>query len=420
MGRPSSAPRAAARRCSRKPFAILLVQGDSELAAEAEVILGDLRFRHGDRDGAFARFEHAIALLADAPPSLPKAHALSTLSRFHSVALEPETAIRIGRQALKMAEDLGLDEVVAHALNNIGSARVAQADAGGIDDLERSLAITLAQNSPESVRTYLNLGTNLADLGDLGRTFAVHAEGRRAAERFGDRAGMQWFAAERLWELYWRGDWDKAAAMSEALLAEVEAGSPRSHSEPGARLVRGWIGFPAASSMRRCRMRHGSATSREGHGTCNRCSRARVARAHPRLRGPGRGRPGRCGRTPPDLAAERSQHRIVLDGGPRLRPLATRDEELLASLADVPGPPPGSRRREPWRPRSSSKPPRRYAEIGSLPDEALARLHAGRRLLARGRRGEAKAELDRALEFHRRVGAERYVQEGEALLAVAG
>jgi thioredoxin-like negative regulator of GroEL len=62
----------------------------------------------------------------------------------------------------------------------------------------------------------------------------------------------------------------------------------------------------------------------------------------------------------------------------------------------------------------------RYAEIGSAPDEALARLHAGRRLLERGRASEAKAELTRALEFHRGVGAERYVQEGEALLAVVG
>ena len=60
-----------------------------------------------------------------------------------------------------------------------------------------------------------------------------------------------------------------------------------------------------------------------------------------------------------------------------------------------------------------------YAEIGSLPDEALARLCAARRLMARGRRDEANAELDRALAFHRRVGAKRYVQEGEAVLAAA-
>jgi len=116
---------------------------------------------------------------------------LSTLSRFHSAAFEVDMAIRIGRQALEMAEDLGLDEVRAHALNNIGTARVVLADAGGIDDLERSLAIALTGNSPESVRAYLNLGTGLAHFGDLRGAFVVHAKGRRAAERFGDTAGMQ-------------------------------------------------------------------------------------------------------------------------------------------------------------------------------------------------------------------------------------
>jgi hypothetical protein len=61
-----------------------------------------------------------------------------------------------------------------------------------------------------------------------------------------------------------------------------------------------------------------------------------------------------------------------------------------------------------------------YAEIGSLPDEALARLSAARRLVAAGRRDQASAELDRALAFYRRVKAERYVREGEALLAAVG
>jgi class 3 adenylate cyclase/tetratricopeptide (TPR) repeat protein len=398
----------------------LLVQGDSELAAEAEVILGELRFRHGDRDGAFARFEHAIALLADAPPSLPKAHALSTLSRFHSVALEPETAIRIGRQALKMAEDLGLDEVVAHALNNIGSARVAHADAGGIDDLERSLAITLAQNSPESVRTYLNLGTNLADLGDLRRTFAVHAEGRRTAERFGDRAGMQWFAAERLWELYWRGDWDEAAATSETLLADAEAGSPRSHSEPGARLVRGWIALPRgqldAALQDATRLRDFARGARDLQSMFPALAlRARILTSA--------GRDEEAREDAAELLRIWQQSEVGIgsywtaDLAFALSQLG-RDEELLTSLAAAPS--------TPWvaaaRAVATSEFEQAaalYAEIGSLPDEALARLCAARRLMARGRRDKANAELDRALAFHRRVGAKRYVQEGEAVLAAA-
>jgi tetratricopeptide (TPR) repeat protein len=95
------------------------------------------------------------------------------------------------------------------------------------------------------------------------------------------------------------------------------------------------------------------------------------------------------------------------------------DEALLAALADAPS----TRWVEAARAVATAEFQQAaalYAEIGSAPDEALARLHAGRRFLARGRASEAKAELNRALEFHRRVSAERYVQEGEALLAAVG
>jgi thioredoxin-like negative regulator of GroEL len=58
-----------------------------------------------------------------------------------------------------------------------------------------------------------------------------------------------------------------------------------------------------------------------------------------------------------------------------------------------------------------------YAQIGSLPDEAHARLRAAEALAAAGRRAEADEEAGRALNFYRAVGATRYVREGEALIA---
>jgi class 3 adenylate cyclase/tetratricopeptide (TPR) repeat protein len=399
----------------------LLRQGHRELAAEAEVILGELRFRYSDHDGAFVRFEHALTLLADAAPSPSKAYVLSTLSRFHSVALEPDTAIRIGRQALTMAEDLGLDEVRAHALTNIGFARAARADAEGIDDLEHSLAIALAQNSPESVRTYLNLGTVLADFGDLRRTFAVHAEGRRAAERFGDKAGMEWFAAERLWELYWRGGWDEAVATSNALLIDAEAGSPRSHSEPGARLVRSWIALARGqldtALEDATRLRDFAREAKDLQSMFPALAlRARI------LASAGRYEEARADAA--ELLRIWQQSEVSI-GSYWTADLAFavsqlgRDQDLLAPLMTAPPTPwvAAARAVATWEFEQAAA---LYAEIGSLPDEALARLCAARRLVAAGRRPKANAELERALAFHRRVRAERYVQEGKALLAAAG
>ena len=60
-----------------------------------------------------------------------------------------------------------------------------------------------------------------------------------------------------------------------------------------------------------------------------------------------------------------------------------------------------------------------YAEIGSGPDEAHARLLAADQLLSEGRRREADAQLAEALAFWRSVGATRYIREAEALLAAS-
>src|SRR5262249_39976409 len=163
-----------------------------------------------DRDEAFAHFDEALALLEDAPPSMPKTWVLGTVARFHAIELRTDHAIRFGNEALAMADELGLDEARAHMLNTIGFARISGVDEAGIADIEESLRIAQERNSPESIRAYLNLGTAHAHFGNLDKAFHVHEEGRRAAERFGDTAGMQWFAAERLWELYWVGGWDEA------------------------------------------------------------------------------------------------------------------------------------------------------------------------------------------------------------------
>jgi hypothetical protein len=52
----------------------------------------------------------------------------------------------------------------------------------------------------------------------------------------------------------------------------------------------------------------------------------------------------------------------------------------------------------------------RFREIGSLADEAYARLRAGE--------AGDRAQLERALAFYRSVGALRYIRQGEELLAM--
>ena len=218
----------------------LLAAGDAERAAEAEVMVGEEVWMQGRREAAFSHLEHAAALLRDAPASRSKAVVLCSLARFLRNDGRNEEAIAVGRDALAMAEQLELDDLCANALSTIGVARAETGDLGGVDDLERSLTVARRAVSSESVRAFLNLGSILARLGDLPRAFALHEEGRRAAERFGDLGGIRWLAAEHLYEDYWFGRYDEALRHAEEILAEVEAGTPH-RMELDARLIRGSV-----------------------------------------------------------------------------------------------------------------------------------------------------------------------------------
>ena len=59
-----------------------------------------------------------------------------------------------------------------------------------------------------------------------------------------------------------------------------------------------------------------------------------------------------------------------------------------------------------------------YAGIGSLPDEAMARLAAARSALEDGRRRASEPDLALALGAFHRLGAKRYIREAEALSAI--
>ncbi len=162
-----------------------LAANDAETAAEAEMLRGEVAHYQGNREQTFSHFERAAALVADAPASPSKAFVMSNISRFLAIAGRSEEAIRIGSEALKMAETLGLDELQAHALNNIGMAKMQLGDRSGLDDLRRSIDIASELNSPEARRGLNNLASNLKELGDLRQAEPLSRESLSVAERFG-------------------------------------------------------------------------------------------------------------------------------------------------------------------------------------------------------------------------------------------
>src|SRR5712691_10990195 len=202
----------------------LVAAGDHEGAAEAETLLAELWWHRGQRDRANAHLERARELVADVPPSPGKARVLSQLSRYHALAEENEQAIELGMKAVAMAESLDLPELQAHALNNVGVAKSNMGDESSFSDLQRSIEIALAANSPEAARGYNNLGAITWERGDFRRSSELFAEAVRIGEEFGLRSQVRYSRAVQTRTLFRLGEWDEGLRRADAFIAACEAG----------------------------------------------------------------------------------------------------------------------------------------------------------------------------------------------------
>ena len=392
----------------------LVESGELVRASHADVLLSKLALARGDRDEASARALAAVDLLRDSEPSREQAEALSNLVAFHAVWGESDHALEASVQALALAEALALDEVKAETLTYRGYARIQSGEPDGLHDLEQAVALAEALDSIGLVRRYANLASTLELLGELGRAWEVYERGRSAAERFGDAVGLHWLGAERLYEYYWRGDWNDAITAAEALLEEPGAG----YSGYASRVVRAWIRLGRGDVAGALDDSSGAlAFARQAKDTAALCQALAL-----------------CARTLAE-SGRRDEAASLIDevmdlsvGSGVLAFFWTTD---FAEAARELG-----RGDEVSRLAESVRMPTRwltaacrlvedahveaadeYAAIGARPEEARARLRASAALAAAGRRSDAEHQLGLALDFYRAVGADAYLRAAEALLA---
>jgi class 3 adenylate cyclase/tetratricopeptide (TPR) repeat protein len=394
----------------------LLAAGDREGAAEAEARLSEVWWHRGQRERARRHLERARELVADLPPSAAKGRVLSEVSRFQMLAEEDEEAVEVGREALAIAERLGLAELQAHALNNIGVARAHLGDESGLADVERSIEIALAANSPEAARGYNNLGALMADRANFRRSTELFREAVRVGERLGNASVVRYSRAIVIDQLFWIGEWDEFLRRADDFIAACEAGDPH-YGEAYLRMTR--------ASLRLARgdvsgalddVRQGLERAREAGDPqaylptlsqgirilveANRIDEAK-ALADELL---------------PYLDAARERSWMVLDAAwvadrigleQPLREFAqgsssSWDSHILAVLD-----------------RDLETLAERMEDEDRLTSASFARLRAAERLVLEGRRAEADVQLQKALAFYRSVGATHYIRRGEALLAAA-
>ncbi len=112
------------------------------------------------RADALRYAEEAVRLLADQPPGVELARAYSNRAQLAMLSHERDGALRWGTEAIALSEQLGDVETLAHALNNLGTARLIDGDETGQADLERSLEIASRHGMEEHVaRAYTNLAS---------------------------------------------------------------------------------------------------------------------------------------------------------------------------------------------------------------------------------------------------------------------
>ena len=384
-------------------------------AAEACALLAEYWWNSGQRERVSRHLEQALQLVAAEGPSASKAWVLSQVSRYEMLAGEHGNAVRVGREALAMAETLGLDEVRAHVLNNIGTARCADGDFGGIEDLERSIEIADAIDSPEVARAYNNLATVVSYLGHIQRNVELRSAAVQAGERLGAWGTARFAAtAQTMWE-YALGNWDIFDAESRSMLEESELLGGRYQdayvlsTRALVAIARAEDADARASSQRALELARGARDPQivlpvlaEVAFVEFELGRLETARQHgeefvsgPRYVSGGQRADATFALVARDLQLER-ELRASLDAtriedrwAPPVR--AVLDGDYL-SAAEM------------------------FGEMGLRTLEAHVRLRAGEQLLAAGRHSEAGEQLERSLAFWRSVGATRYVRTGESLL----
>ena len=397
----------------------LLGIGDREGAAEAEAMTGALWLQRGDTAAASAHLESARSMLQDCGPSREKAYVLQELSRVLMMREDIDRSIQVGSESLELAEELGLDAVRSRNLNTRGVARVLQGDDGGFADLEEAIALGAAAGAHEELGALANLTWMTVQVGNIRGAAPLHVRCLRAADQLGLETYILWQRAEHVIYCQWEGKWDEAMATADRFLRGVEAGSGH-YMESTCRYLRGTIelarGHTEAALADATRSTEAARVARDPQNL----NPAMAFEAHVRLvigdeaaassladellvswgangvRPPHESVYGAwaftdLGRQPDFLAAlDRAKGQRLWHEAARL--IATGD---FAGAADV------------------------YERIGTVPDEAYARLRAAEALVSAGNRAEADRQLRLALAVFARLGATAWTAQAEALLSAS-
>jgi len=394
--------------------AALVDVDDFDGAAEIETFLAEMAWYAGRAEEVTVHMDRARELVADSGASPARARVLAQVARYAMLGSRNAEAIDPGREAVAIADQLGLPDVHASALNTIGMSRWRLGDEEGAADVARAAEIAVAVNSHEAARAYYNLAGLSWDLGDMPRVIELYEQAIEAAERFGNKALRDTARAMLVPTLFVTGRWTEALPLVNEFIAKFEATGGH-YLQAGFHSGRGFLRLAVGDSDgaledvdRSLALVRGATDPQAVVGVIGRALRVyvelgRIAQAKQLAeetiavwRGDAHYYFEEFVWIADAIGQEEAVRRLI-ESVPRQTEFTDAALSFLEgdyeSAADV------------------------YRRKGWLADEAAARLRAAERLVSEGRRAEADIQLQRALAFYRSVGATRFVHEAEALLA---
>jgi DNA-binding CsgD family transcriptional regulator len=204
---------AAALAARDEALAIWQRQGDLLRVGRNQRRLSRLHWFLGHNSEAARLADEAVRLLERGPEDSELAMAYSNRAQLAMLGDDLAGARLWGARAIALAERLGDEETLCHALNNVGSAELNVGDDSGRAKLERSLRMALERGFEEHVaRAYQNFAEGSLLLRDYPRAIDYHARGIAYCA---DHDLGTWEAHMRAWQARQRleqGEWDGAAA----------------------------------------------------------------------------------------------------------------------------------------------------------------------------------------------------------------
>lgn len=204
-----------------RAYRIWSEKGEVLQLANSLRFLSRLWWFEGNRKKAEHYAKESISVLEGEAASVQKAMAFSNMSQLKMLEDDYDACILWGEKAIEMAKALDDEEIVSHALNNIGAVQMNNKETRehGRALLNQSLAIALKNDFQELVaRAFTNFGSSEAKCKAYPAALKHLEEGILFCE---NRDLNSWKAYMSSWlaRVYLdTGEWDKAMAIAELLL----------------------------------------------------------------------------------------------------------------------------------------------------------------------------------------------------------